>query len=473
MLMQKRILICDDETSVRRALAQHLRNQNCRVDEVADAAGCLSMLEMQMPHALLLDLNMPNTDGILLLKEIQSRGMHLEVPILLMVNSDAVVAAIAATKFGAKTYVQKPLHFDDVSFQLWRMMDEVDHAAQLLQLKTERPYGFGALIGTSKPLQNVLAAARVAASSQAGIVLIEGESGTGKKLLAQNMHVFGSRKHEFYEELDCAKLSPGLIESALFGHERRAFSEVENMRHGALETVGCGTLHLSEVAELALGTQAKLLNTLDRGCFKRVGGADDVPMRAGILASTNRNLKESVLQRKFREDLYFKFHVVPVEMPPLRERVEDIPLLVQHFVADYQRMLGQTKAVSFSDDATNRLVDYPWPGNVRELKNIVERALILHGEKGEIKETDLPRELGQKAWSMDMLDDSPFSLPKEGVKLEEVEKNFIKQALMRTGGNQSQSARLLGISRFALRYRMEKHKMEGLNLPKPAPMRQA
>jgi DNA-binding NtrC family response regulator len=291
---------------------------------------------------------------------------------------------------------------------------------------------------------------------RAPTVLIRGESGTGKDLIAHAIHEMGMRQTGPMMEVDCASLPENLIESELFGHERGAFTDAKAMKRGMFEVARAGTIFLDEMGELPLTMQAKLLRALENRKFKRVGGVQYMDLQAGIIAATNRDLAAEVKEGRFREDLYFRLNVITVEVPPLRERREDIPILVDHFIERFNREFRR-EVEGVSGDAMQRLVAYSWPGNVRELKNVIERIVILEA-RSVIETSHLPAEIRYGRLSRTGgSGGTPFILPEDGVDLEAVERSLIEQAMDRTNGNQSAAARLLGISRYALRYRLEKH----------------
>jgi transcriptional regulator with PAS, ATPase and Fis domain len=289
-------------------------------------------------------------------------------------------------------------------------------------------------------------------------VLLLGESGTGKDVLARSIHARGPRKDRPFVAVDCAALPEQLIESELFGHERGSFTDAKTTKRGLFEIAEGGTVFLDEIGELPIGTQSKLLRALEDRTYKRVGGVRRFPMDVGIVAATNRNLKEEVAAGNFREDLYFRLDVIHLKIPSLRDRPQDVPLLVQHFLERFAKQFGK-ETIGVDGEAVGLLQRYRWPGNVRELRNMMER-LVLLGPDDVIRTEHLPPEVRYARAGRKGPDDGcPFELPEDGVDLEAVERGLIRQALDRTGGNQSASARLLGISRYALRYRMEKYEL--------------
>jgi transcriptional regulator with PAS, ATPase and Fis domain len=288
------------------------------------------------------------------------------------------------------------------------------------------------------------------AESNAPTILLEGESGTGKNLLARFIHLKSRRAQFPFMEINCASLPETLIENELFGHEKGAFTDAKEQKMGLFDAAYGGTLFLDEIGEMSLSTQAKLLQAIESHCFRRVGGVQGIEMNVRIIASTNIQLKQAVAAKKFREDLYFRLQLIPIQVVPLRQRTEDIPAIVAYFIKKFNNKYHR-EIQGFSPEAEQLLKAYAWPGNIRELKNFMERIAILN--VGPCIETgDLPSEIRTNFASSACF----YEMPQEGINLEEVEKHFILQALKKTGGNQSNAAKLLGITRHTLRYRMEK-----------------
>jgi two-component system, NtrC family, response regulator AtoC len=371
----------------------------------------------------------------------------------------AVDSAIEATRLGASGYLAKPFDLRELSLQLKKAIEQgrLTREVRYLRQKT----GYERLVGESPAMQRVFETLKRLENVDAPTVLISGESGTGKDLVAQAIHARGPRKDKPYMEIDCAAMPETLIESELFGHEKGAFTDARTQKRGLFELARGGVIFLDEIGEMTLATQAKLLRALENRKFKRVGGVVDLPLDAAIIAATNRNLREEVKSGRFREDLFFRLNVVPIEIPALRKRPEDTEALAAHLLEKAARDLGRP-VPKMSGEALQALVKYPWPGNVRELRNVLERVVILKQGDQAIRLEDLPAEIrfgASVGGSTAVTEGCPFELPPEGVDLEQVEKGLLAQALARSNGNQSAAARLLGISRYALRYRMEKFKL--------------
>ena len=321
-------------------------------------------------------------------------------------------------------------------------------------LRGVRQEGYGKIIGRSAAMRRLFKTLERLETVEAPTVMLSGESGTGKDLIATAIHARGPRKDGPMMEVDCASLPENLIESELFGHERGAFTDAKTLKRGRFEVARGGSIFLDEIGEMPLTLQAKLLRALENKRFKRVGGVVDIPLDAGIIVATNRDLGAEVKAGRFREDLYFRLDVIRIEVPSLRERKEDLPLLVDHFVERFNKEFRR-EVRGVSEEAMKLLSAYSWPGNVRELRNVIERIVILEADDV-IRADHLPAEIRYaRVGQVDV----PFVLPEGGVDLEAVERSLLYQAMERTEGNQSAAARLLGLTRYQLRYRLEKHEL--------------
>jgi len=446
------IVVCDDEELIRWSLCEHLSQEGYDTHPVANGAECLEAVQQMSPVVVLLDLKMPVMDGLTALQEIRSAG-H-DVPVIMITAHGAVDSAIEATRLGASAYISKPFDLREISLAVKKALHDDRLNREVHYLRDRARNGYGEFIGSSRSLENVFTMLRRLEKIDAPTVLITGESGTGKDVIARAIHGNGPRGAGVFVEIDCASLPEHLIESELFGHERGSFTDARNLKRGLFEVGAGGVVFLDEIGEMTLATQAKLLRALESRRFKRVGGIATLPMDVAIVAATNRNLKDEVVAGRFREDLFFRLNVIPIELPPLRHRRDDVPTLVEHFVARFAKQFGRS-VLGVSGRAMELFQEYPWPGNVRELRNVIERIVIL-GPDEILQPTDLPSEIRFSKSGTVEQSDCPFTLPEEGINLEGVERGLIAQALDRTDGNQSAAARLLGISRYALRYRMEK-----------------
>ncbi|GAW28331.1 sigma-54 dependent transcriptional regulator [Carboxydocella sp. ULO1] len=446
--MAATILVIDDEEHLRWILSKALNKTGYRVLTAATGQEGLKLVSEQMPDLVLLDLRLPDLDGITILKTIKKDQPQL--PVIVITAHGTVETAIEAMKAGAVDYLTKPFDLDELKLVIERTLTLVELSQEVDYLRGELRERQGeGLIGQSPSMVEIRELiGRIA--DTAATVLIQGESGTGKEVVARQLHLQSSRANKPFVAINCAAIPENLLESELFGHERGAFTGANARKKGKLELVRGGTLFLDEIGEMPLTLQAKLLRVLQERTYERVGGTEPLKLEARIIAATNRDLRKAIQEGKFREDLYYRLQVIPIHLPPLRERREDIPLLVQHFLRKYdpgKRLKG------VAPEAMALLQQYHWPGNIRELENTIERAVILCTGH-EITPENLPREIsGDKQRVAGVL----LDFPPEGINLEEVERELIRLALVRSGGNQTQAARLLGITRSALIYRMEKY----------------
>jgi DNA-binding NtrC family response regulator len=458
MLMNARttIVVCDDEELIRWSLQTHLEGEGYSVIAATNGQECLDAVSRHSPSVVLMDLKMPVKDGLTTLRELRASGS--EVPVVVLTAHGGVDSAIEATQLGASAYLSKPFDVREVSLAVEKALEDDRLKNEVHYLRRRERQGYGDFIGGAPTLATMFDVLRRLEAVDAPTVLLLGESGTGKDVLARSIHSRGPRKDRPFVAVDCAALPEQLIESELFGHERGSFTDAKTTKRGLFEIAEGGTVFLDEIGELPIGTQSKLLRALEDRTYKRVGGIRRFPMDVGIVAATNRNLKEEVAAGNFREDLYFRLDVIHLQIPALRDRSQDVPLLVEHFLERFGRQFGK-EPLGVDGEAMGLLQRYRWPGNVRELRNMMER-LVLLGPDDVVRSDHLPPEVRYTRSGRSSSDDGcPFELPEDGVDLESVERGLIRQALDRTAGNQSASARLLGISRYALRYRMEKYEL--------------
>ena len=448
--MSDTILICDDEELIRWSLCEHLEQEGYRTVAAENGQQALNAVRDHAPAVLVMDLKMPVMDGLTALRAL--RESDHDLPVIMITAHGGVESAIEATRLGACGYLAKPFDLREVSIAVKRAIAEHRLKREVHYLRTQKHQNYADIIGQSPAMLHLFETLRRLERVDAPTVLIQGESGTGKDLVARAIHSRGPRSGQPYMEIDCTSLPEQLMESELFGHERGAFTDARATKRGLFEVAAGGVIFLDEIGELPLTMQSKLLRALENRKFRRVGGVADIPLNAAIVTATNRNLRDEAKAGRFREDLFFRLHVVPIEVPALRERREDIPALVQYFIERLNKTFG--RAVRGTNaKAMELLTAYRWPGNVRELRNVIERTVILL--PGDVIEPgDLPAEIRMAATSGDP-QQRVFTLPEQGVNLEALEADLVRQALERAGGNQSAAARLLGISRYALRYRME------------------
>ena len=445
-MAQATLLIVDDEELVRWSLRERLRKDGYTVLESGTVASAMEKLTPAV-DLVLLDQRLPDGDGLTLLRQIKESSP--DTLVILMTAFSTVENAVAAMKHGAYHYLNKPFNLDDVSAVVEKALEtsRLRREVRMLRGSQSRDYGFDAIIGSSSAMVEAKSLLERIAASPATTVLLTGETGTGKDLAAKAIHYNSERASKPFVNITCSALPEQLLESELFGHERGAFTDARQQKRGLLETADGGTVFLDEIGEMTPGLQAKLLRFLEDRTFKRVGGLNDIRVDVRVIAATNRSLDDEVRAGRFREDLFYRLQVMPVRLPPLRERVGDIRLLVAHYIDRYNREFR--KHVRGLQPGAQALLDqYRWPGNVRELRNAIERAMLL-ADNGLLGAEDFAT-LSKAATP------ATFRLPPEGVDLETVERQLVIQALQRAGGNQTQAGHLLGINRDQVRYRIEK-----------------
>tara|TARA_Y100001933_G_scaffold261154_1_gene315103 strand:- start:21 stop:1370 length:1350 start_codon:yes stop_codon:yes gene_type:complete len=449
--MKYKILIVDDEKNMIWALTNALKKADYQIESTLRGDKAISKIEIFDPDLILLDIKLPGMDGISVLKSLRKSGNR--TPVIMMTAHGTLDTAIQALKFGATDYLSKPFDLEEMKVTVEKALEFGQMTKEIHYLKDELKKGLKeTVIGDSQKMKDLLQVADQVAQSDATI-LITGESGTGKEVIADYIYKSSARLDQAFVKVNCGALTETLLESELFGHEKGAFTGAVSRKPGRFERADGGTIFLDEIGEIPLSTQVKLLRILQQKEFERVGGTETLTCDVRILAATNRNLARMVENGTFREDLYYRLNVIPIEIPPLRDRKEDIPLLFHHFLEKYSKKMKKGP-IQVDEEAMECLINYSWKGNIRELENLVERMVILSRNQ-KIGYDDLPLELKARE-----NDGRTFDLPDEGIDLEQVEKDLIGQALEKTGQNQTRAAKLLGISRHTLLYRMEKYNMK-------------
>lgn len=449
------ILVVDDEESMREFLSIMLKREGYGVNVASDGAQALELLKENSYDLVISDIQMPRLGGFELLAQVMSRTP--ETAMIMITAFSSTEQAVEAMKQGAYDYITKPFKNEEIRLIVKNALERKLLKQENQELKKElgRRYSFGNLIGKSRSMQQVYDLIAKVAASRANI-LVTGESGTGKELVARALHYNSDRHEAPFVPINCGAIPENLLESELFGHEKGSFTGAIQQKQGLFEVANGGTLFLDEIGELPAMMQVKLLRVLQEREVRRVGGTRDIPVDVRVVAATNKDLEGEVASGTFREDLFYRLNVIRLALPPLRDRRDDIPLLIEHF---YQKLTGK-KELHVSEKAMRRLLDYGWPGNIRELENIVERCLVL-GQGEELSEDCLPANLvADTAGTDGQLSQIPDTGLDIDAYLGAIEKDILLKALDKTGGVRKKAAELLGISFRSIRYRLAKFGIE-------------
>ena len=455
-----KILIIDDNDTMREGMAAIIKKLSYECDEAKDGNQGVTLIKGNDYDLVVTDYRMAGLNGIEVLKRIKKHSPKTEVMVITAYGS--IELAVEAMKYGAVDFITKPFSHDEFKLKVQRIIERIQERNELSQVTEENVYlrekideqfNYGEIIGNSQKMKDVYRTIQKVAAADSS-VLIYGESGTGKELVARAIHKMSSRKDNPFIRVNCGALAETLLESELFGHEKGAFSGAIKRKKGRFELAQQGSIFLDEIGDISLNMQTKLLRVLQEREFERVGGEETIQVDVRILTATNKNLTEQVEKGKFRDDLYYRLFIIPVYLPALRDRKEDIPLLVNHFLKELSMDL-KINPIQISDAAIEKLITYQWPGNVRELENVLERALVLCENK-EIDIFDLPilSQSNSVKIPSDLIDRNNLNL---NDTLYDLEKQLIQRAMSQTNGNKSRAAKLLGIKTSLLYYKLEKY----------------
>ncbi len=456
------ILVVDDERLVRWSLQQKLEQWGYHVSLAEDGATALGRAQLDNPDLITLDVKLPDMTGIEVLSELRSR--NVTVPVIVITAFGVVDDAVRSLKLGAYDFIEKPINFEKLenalrnALETRRLRTEVarTHEIQRSEFSVDR------IVGISDHLRDVREMIKKVAGSEASTILIQGESGTGKDLVAHAIHYESARRDRPFFAINCAAIPENLMESELFGHEKGAFTDARSQKKGMFEMADGGTLFLDEVSEMTLGMQAKLLRVLEGQSFRRVGGVKNINVDVRVIVASNRNLEDGVRSSRFRQDLYFRLAIIPLMLLPLRDHKDDIPALLDHFIKHYNQKFRKN-IQGVTKEADELLLNYDWPGNVRELKNAIERVMIL-ADGNRVAAKHLPIRISEGGIMPVPLaggeNDGGVRLPAGGTSLYDVERELIRQALEQSRGNKTTAAKLLRITRDTLRYKVKKYKLE-------------
>ena len=467
MKINGRIFLLDDDELIVTMLSRALRNEGFETHVQTSSDDIIKKMEAWHPNVILLDINLgEDRNGLDILAEIKAN--ELDAQVVMLTGDDTAESAIKAMKIGAADYLTKPFNIDEVIMVVKGALEKVKLNDEVRYLRKSRmDYAHHEMVGESQVLKDLIENAKKIATAGVPTILITGESGTGKEVLARYMHYWmhqerGENPEDVpYIAVNCTALPDNLIESELFGHTKGAFTDARMDKKGMFELADGGTILLDEIGDMRADLQSTFLRVLENRKIRRLGGTVDLLVDVNVIATTNRDLKQAVAAKDFREDLFFRLSTFSMHLPPLRSRREDISLLARYFLENFKQKYAKKDLEGFTSEAEKRLIEYNWPGNVRELKNVVERCVVLANSEL-ISLENVPLELGAEG-------DLPFVerrknprliLPEEGISLDDVEKDLIRQAMDRAGNNQTKAAKLLNMSYDTLRYQIKKYNLK-------------
>lgn len=453
--MMEKILIVDDEAFIRENLERIIAEDGYRPISTESPDEAIRIVTEEEISLVLLDLNLGGSSGLDVLREM--REVDPELLVIIITGYGTVESAVEALKIGAYDYIKKPFKADAIHL-IVKLALETQNLRRKVKHLSRDADGIN-MVGNSPALMQIFQQIREVAKHETSTVLITGDSGTGKELVAQAIHNLSPRSEQHLVEINCGSLPFNLLETELFGHERGAFTDAKTRKIGLFEEADGGSIFLDEIGEMDMSLQVKLLRVLEDRKIRRLGGNRNIDINVRIIAATNADLKGALERKDFREDLYYRLNVFPIHIPPLRERREDIPILLEYFLQRFSKEFNRSMR-GFSRDALDLVMRYHWPGNVRELRNVVERICIMHNVE-KILPAHLPREIWGEAPQSEM----PFNyeIPPEGIVLDDVvgqvEKELVEKAFLITGGNVAKTARILNVPRGTLRYKLEKYQL--------------
>jgi DNA-binding NtrC family response regulator len=450
-MRKKKVLIVDDEKLIRWSLREKLSEWNLEVVEAEDGKSALQLVEEDTPDLVMLDVKLPDKKGTDILKEFKK--IRPELPVIMITAFGVIDDAVTAMRRGAYDFITKPIDYTKLQSTIKNALETASLKKEIAFYKEKEKEKFNPsqIVASSEKMQQVLKMVKKIAESEASIILLQGESGTGKDLLAQAIHYLSRRKQAPYLAINCSAIPENLLESELFGYEKGAFTDAKQQKKGLVELADEGTLFLDEISTLNTNLQAKLLRFLETHTFKRVGGLKDIEVDIRVIAATNQDLEEASHEGKFRKDLFYRLNVCPVYIPPLRERKDDIKVLAKHFISQYN-LKFRKNIKGLQKNAQKLFLEYEWPGNVRELKNALERAMIFEDDSS-ISTQYLPIRLNG---SSSFQNRSSEEISGNDLSLPGMEKRLLVKALNQASGNKTKAARLLNITRDTLRYKIKK-----------------